>query len=309
MSCECVDNTTVTCLNKNLLDLPLPLQGTKYLSVSDNRIQALPSKGLEELHVLDLTNNDLSEWLTGATRLVNMGNLTHLHLRGNGLSTFKTGLFQELKNLTYLDLTENNVKMIPQKFLQGLSKLQTLSLSLNQIHTLSCGAFEEASELRVLHLNSNNIEVLDTCVFENCVNLNSLFLSNNHLKSVNQGTFRSAIGLVHLDLSSNMLITVPTDALKDTSNLTSLYLQKNAISTPPTNDNVKSPASLTDAKLKELLENISENQGEGVQDSGETGHAVWFRDSVTEEETGVRARGSRAEDVEVLFGSDKIGQD
>ncbi|KAK3551164.1 hypothetical protein QTP70_013896, partial [Hemibagrus guttatus] len=37
-------------------------------------------------------------------------------------------------------------------------------------------------------------------------------------------------------------------------------------------------------------ENISENQGEGVQDSGETGHAVWFRDSVTEEETGVRAR-------------------
>ncbi|KAK3540717.1 hypothetical protein QTP70_034635 [Hemibagrus guttatus] len=40
-----------------------------------------------------------------------------------------------------------------------------------------------------------------------------------------------------------------------------------------------------------------------------TGHAVWFRDSVTEEETGVRARGSRAEDVEVLFGSDKIGQD
>ncbi|KAK3531995.1 hypothetical protein QTP86_002262 [Hemibagrus guttatus] len=46
-----------------------------------------------------------------------------------------------------------------------------------------------------------------------------------------------------------------------------------------------------------------------VQDSGETGHAGWFRDSVTEEESGVRARGSRAEDVEVLFGSDKIGQD
>ncbi|KAK3568949.1 hypothetical protein QTP86_020633 [Hemibagrus guttatus] len=54
---------------------------------------------------------------------------------------------------------------------------------------------------------------------------------------------------------------------------------------------------------------IRENQGEGVQDSGESGHAVWFRDSVTEEETGVRARGSRAEDVEVLFGSDKVGQD
>ncbi|KAK3572239.1 hypothetical protein QTP86_028527 [Hemibagrus guttatus] len=32
-------------------------------------------------------------------------------------------------------------------------------------------------------------------------------------------------------------------------------------------------------------------------------------ETVTEEETGVRARGSRAEDVEVLFGSDKIGQD
>ncbi|KAK3574316.1 hypothetical protein QTP86_004994 [Hemibagrus guttatus] len=48
-----------------------------------------------------------------------------------------------------------------------------------------------------------------------------------------------------------------------------------------------------------VQENISENQGEGVQDSGETGHAVWFRDSVTEEETGVRARGSRAADVEI----------
>ncbi|KAK3557346.1 hypothetical protein QTP70_026574, partial [Hemibagrus guttatus] len=50
---------------------------------------------------------------------------------------------------------------------------------------------------------------------------------------------------------------------------------------------------------------ISARIKEGVQDSGETGHAVWFRDSVTEEETGVRARGSRAEDVEVLFRSDK----
>ncbi|KAK3539664.1 hypothetical protein QTP70_011121 [Hemibagrus guttatus] len=57
-----------------------------------------------------------------------------------------------------------------------------------------------------------------------------------------------------------------------------------------------------------VIGNISENQREGVQDSGETGHAVWFRDSVTEEETGVRARGSRAEDVEVLFGSDKTCQ-
>ncbi|KAK3550593.1 hypothetical protein QTP70_000682 [Hemibagrus guttatus] len=45
--------------------------------------------------------------------------------------------------------------------------------------------------------------------------------------------------------------------------------------------------------MKVSGKNISENQGEGVQDSGETGHAVWFRDSVTEEETGVRARGSR----------------
>ncbi|KAK3532178.1 hypothetical protein QTP86_009192 [Hemibagrus guttatus] len=58
-------------------------------------------------------------------------------------------------------------------------------------------------------------------------------------------------------------------------------------------------------------------KGGGVQDSGDMvyhhcmvyRHAVWFRDSVTEDETGVRARGSRAEDVEVLFGSDKIGQD
>ncbi|KAK3570786.1 hypothetical protein QTP86_025427 [Hemibagrus guttatus] len=50
-------------------------------------------------------------------------------------------------------------------------------------------------------------------------------------------------------------------------------------------------------------------KGKVYKGSGETGHAVWFRDSVTEEETGVRARGSRTEDVEVLFGSDKIGQD
>ncbi|KAK3505797.1 hypothetical protein QTP70_019986, partial [Hemibagrus guttatus] len=66
---------------------------------------------------------------------------------------------------------------------------------------------------------------------------------------------------------------------------------------------------LSDPVKITVRENISENQGEGVQDSGETGHAVCFRDSVIEEETGVRARGSRAEDVEVLFGSDKIGQD
>ncbi|KAK3506163.1 hypothetical protein QTP70_002089 [Hemibagrus guttatus] len=74
-------------------------------------------------------------------------------------------------------------------------------------------------------------------------------------------------------------------------------------------DHTHTPHTHSSPSCRLERENISENQGEGVQDSGETGHAVWFRDSVTEEETGVRARGSRAEDVEVLFGSDKIGQD
>ncbi|KAK3543295.1 hypothetical protein QTP70_014042 [Hemibagrus guttatus] len=61
-------------------------------------------------------------------------------------------------------------------------------------------------------------------------------------------------------------------------------------------------------EFKYLGSTVQSNGECGKEDSGETGHAVWFRDSVTEEETGVRARGSRAEDVEVLFGSDKIGQ-
>ncbi|KAK3573336.1 hypothetical protein QTP86_022730 [Hemibagrus guttatus] len=62
-------------------------------------------------------------------------------------------------------------------------------------------------------------------------------------------------------------------------------------------------------EFKYLGSTVQSNGECGKEDSGETGHAVWFRDSVTEEETGVRARGSRAEDVQVLFGSDKIGQD
>ncbi|KAK3569145.1 hypothetical protein QTP86_025447 [Hemibagrus guttatus] len=62
-------------------------------------------------------------------------------------------------------------------------------------------------------------------------------------------------------------------------------------------------------EFKYLGSTVQSNGECGKEDSGETGHAVWFRDSVTEEETGVRSRGSRAEDVEVLFGSDKIGQD
>ncbi|KAK3528840.1 hypothetical protein QTP70_011763 [Hemibagrus guttatus] len=62
-------------------------------------------------------------------------------------------------------------------------------------------------------------------------------------------------------------------------------------------------------EFKYLGSTVQSNGECGKEDSGETGHAIWFRDSVTEEETGVRARGSRAEDIEVLFGSDKIGQD
>ncbi|KAK3571709.1 hypothetical protein QTP86_017856, partial [Hemibagrus guttatus] len=62
-------------------------------------------------------------------------------------------------------------------------------------------------------------------------------------------------------------------------------------------------------EFKYLGSTVQSNGECGKEDSGESGHAVWFRDRVTEEETGVRARGSRAEDVEVLFGSDKIGQD
>ncbi|KAK3538357.1 hypothetical protein QTP86_000550 [Hemibagrus guttatus] len=62
-------------------------------------------------------------------------------------------------------------------------------------------------------------------------------------------------------------------------------------------------------EFKYLGSTVQSNGECGKEDSCESGHAVWFRDSVTEEETGVRARGSRAEDVEVLFGSDKIGQD
>ncbi|KAK3565948.1 hypothetical protein QTP86_023273, partial [Hemibagrus guttatus] len=62
-------------------------------------------------------------------------------------------------------------------------------------------------------------------------------------------------------------------------------------------------------EFKYLGSTVQSNGECGKEDSGESGHAVWFRDSVTAEETGVSARGSRAEDVEVLFGSDKIGQD
>ncbi|KAK3530967.1 hypothetical protein QTP70_007276 [Hemibagrus guttatus] len=62
-------------------------------------------------------------------------------------------------------------------------------------------------------------------------------------------------------------------------------------------------------EFKYLGSTVQSNGECGKEDSGETGHAVWFRDSVTEEETGVRARGSRAEDFEILFGSDKVGQD
>ncbi|MFT7803556.1 leucine-rich repeat-containing protein 15-like [Arapaima gigas] len=83
--CDCSEKTTVSCSTGKLTEVPPLPPGTKELYVSHNIIHSLPSDGLQELQVLDLSKNKLNTSLSASYVFPEMKNLAKLFLRANGL--------------------------------------------------------------------------------------------------------------------------------------------------------------------------------------------------------------------------------
>ncbi|MFL6273920.1 MAG: COR domain-containing protein [Blastocatellia bacterium] len=178
---------------------------------------------LEQLKVLDLTNNKLTalpDWLS------NLTNLTTLDLSNNELTALPDWL-ANLTNLTVLYLTGNKLTALPD-WLANLTNLTDLDLSF--VLTALPDWLANLTNLTALYLGGNKLTALPDWL-ANLTNLTALDLSHNELTAL-PDWLANLTNLTKLYLWSNQIQRIPPDILK-LKQLNILDLYNNPIEEPP----------------------------------------------------------------------------
>jgi internalin A len=234
------------------------------LTILDSYFSALSGNGiryLTKLQVLGISNNkiidddvivklpnlhtlDISTCLNGkitASGLLNIKNLTALHLNGNyiisniglksltnlqtlyldGNSIIHSGGITALTNLTTLSIIQN--RKIHDYALQTLTKISTLILKTN--HIISYRSVRYLTNLTYLDLTCDTIMACDEMI-QDLVNLRSLNISSC---SISNTALINLTNLTSLDISNPMIqLAMMTDmSLKHLTNLTYLNASDN----------------------------------------------------------------------------------
>jgi Leucine-rich repeat (LRR) protein len=178
------------------------------------------SKSLREIH---LRNNEISE--IAIETFKQLDELTILDLSKNRLSNLQAGTF-DLKNLEVLILSENQLQTLSTNLFEGAGKLQSLSLDSNNIIGIS--AFNELDNLKFMNLSHNAIKKINFGVFK-LPALNTLNLSNNKIHTIEEDAFLVAQNLTDLDLSNNKLMKIGSGMLTGLVQLKIFNLKSNQI--------------------------------------------------------------------------------
>ncbi|XP_061185346.1 leucine-rich repeat neuronal protein 1-like [Saccostrea echinata] len=249
--CDYKYHVTVNCSNRGLLTVPpyLP-QNVSVLLLKGNsltdlgRLPLLPS-----LQVLDVSDNDIMDTISGFTSLPNLlelnlhGNkltdcpdfhnsvLTWLDISGNSIQGLDASLFH-LSNLTYLNVSNNPLQNVSNQVFEYLTDLQILDLSNTSAPWNSQLSLESLSKLKKVYLERNSFKrCFDIKMSINSSQLEIIDLSENNIASLENCTFRKLPNLKELYLDGNNISDLSEKSLQSLPRLHVLSLNKNNIAT------------------------------------------------------------------------------
>ncbi|KAL0275587.1 UNVERIFIED_CONTAM: hypothetical protein PYX00_003397 [Menopon gallinae] len=203
----------------------------KEIHLQNNSISVLAPgllEGLDQLLVLDLSANQLTNSWVNRDTFSGLVRLVVLNLAHNLISRIDSHVFQDLYSLQLLSLEYNNIEIIAEGSFNALSNLHGLTLSHNKLTRIESYHFSGLYVLNQLFLNNNRILNIHTRAFENCTNLQDLGLSGNGLESVPPG-LGSLLYLKTLDLGENRIRTLNNMSFQGLEQLYGLRLIDNEV--------------------------------------------------------------------------------
>ncbi|KAM9362728.1 vasorin-like [Symphorus nematophorus] len=211
--CVCQGQDSIFCIQRRSSIVPRVPPTTQNLYIFQNGIETLSQddfKGLGELELLDLSQNELAEIPDGVFEM--LSKLKNLDLSSNHITHISKDSFSGLVQLERLYLHSNRIQSIHLEAFDGLEMLLELKLQGNQLTSLPSLQFPR---LLLLDLSFNNIPALGPSDLQT-PHLEALKVALLGLTSVDEDLIASLGNLHELDISANQLTEVPP-ALKQDS--------------------------------------------------------------------------------------------
>ena len=154
-----------------------------HLSLASCGLRRVDELNLPNLHVLDLSDNQLREvYLSEFRRLPR---LERLSVSGNPLVTLFSaeGDLTEvvMSALLVLDLSRVDLKVLNVSFLSAIPELHTVNLSAARVHVLQGGGFQSLRQLRVLDLRGCPVTHFPRDIFQGLDDLQAVYADNYKL--------------------------------------------------------------------------------------------------------------------------------
>ncbi|CAH6787601.1 CD180 antigen [Phodopus roborovskii] len=182
-------------------------------------------ENLENLHLLDLSHDDIQTSDCCNLQLKNLSHLQSLNLSYNEPLGLKSEAFQECPQLELLDLAFTQLRVdTAQSPFQNLHLLKVLNLSHCLLDASNQHLLDGLPVLQYLNFGGNHFpdgNIQKTNPLQTLENLETLILSFCDLSSIDQQAFISLKIMNHVDLSHNRLTSNSIEAL---SHLKGIYL-------------------------------------------------------------------------------------
>ncbi|XP_053184154.1 vasorin-like [Scomber japonicus] len=211
--CSCPTQGSIFCIQRRASTVPRVPTNTQHLYIFQNGIDTLAQddfRGLGELELLDLSQNELAEVPDGVFEM--LSKLKNLDLSSNHITHISKESFSGLVQLERLYLHSNRIQSIHMEAFDGLEMLLELKLQGNQLTSLPSLHFPS---LLLLDLSHNKIPTLGPSDLQT-PHLEALKVASLGLISVDEDLIASLGNLHELDISMNHLTEVP-QALKQDS--------------------------------------------------------------------------------------------
>ncbi|KAF5272203.1 hypothetical protein FQA39_LY01285 [Lamprigera yunnana] len=159
--------------------------------------------GLQYLHYLDLSYNELSEIPDNVFHFIVQ--LKTLNISNNNLRVLHPNSFYNLILLEELDISYNDLYKINPVTFQYFNNLINLQLGSNDFEYLDLEKWNNLSSLKILNISGNNLKSVDFLYhFSFASNLTELYLNDNNLTQLNSFALRKHVpALERINISKN----------------------------------------------------------------------------------------------------------